>query len=627
MTALPLEETIETQDQPMRLKSEIFYTEVPAGKNVLELTQQDLAIIFEKFGIEPMFDEFFRIIGLFGSTHANAKWREVAASVSANPVFDPKFEGDNWKDEYAEVEAIFKRICGTVIYRLENVGTVNGSLGSIAEVTMNAMMAYLFGQRQIISIEENFVRTLTAPGAVVQYYTMLYVIENMHKLIGVSKDEFSSTTKLIEGNDLEALTVQADAELDQLDEITNMDHGYMLEIYKDTPKPRGLTSNSKIVLTGSGDSQRNIAANPQGQIVEMVETNIPGAEVTRFNTGDTAQQWNQLYADLTQSLAPDNIKSLTDDDYNTIQSRLFALLDAQASQVEKADVIVNIIDEGHLTKGGLTVTPAWGISHLYSGNEFVFLCEPLNLNLNLQKLFMKDRSNIATMVDLAEFDKMLLTYGITEEILITYDDNQKKAALDLLKAAMNGQGEWGPLFKKSIIGRMPAVIDIDNSYRARNLIMADWRRLKVQYPGLPYFENRDEFMEYMKTVIVKREDTEPIESQSSREVPMQEVELSEEAQDRLKFELQLDINDLSLQTKMLHAWTAPGLSQRLNMHVQDSISKVEEMFGEKIPAAALSSLWEKTKQANLANIAADKYLEQAQKTLISEVLESFVPTI
>lgn len=611
MTGPAIENTIETQSLPPVITSKTFFESLPEGKSVTSLSDGEIRQVFEKLGVEYLFDEFYKIIGLFGSTHGAANWREEAMKNSQDPLFDPKLKPGEWNDSFSDIEAMFKRICGTVIYRLENKDTVNGSLGSMAEVTMNAMLAYLFGQKQLVSLEENFERTLTTPGAIVQFYTMLYVIEHMQRLIGKQETETSAYVKLTEGNDVPGLMAQSAQELDALNPNQNLDHGYMLSIYEDPePMVQGLKNNSRVVITGSGDSSRGNVYGIAAEVTDNLMQSDKNVDIVKFNTGSVAEEWNKLYGDLTESLAPDNIRSLTDTDYDQIKTTIFKLLDEQFDETEKADLVVNIITSKELSKGAITISPAIMLSHLYSGNDFIFLCEPLDTVICLRKA-MKNSLNSLTQITSFEEARDFFEEQMGEAKLMSVPEANYLRSIQKLKSFLAGEVNWKTVIDDRVLQLLPEVIDVDSSMRARKLVQSDWRRLKSDFPGLPYFEDKNAFMEYMKKYIGNDETGEKVEY----------MPIPAGAKNRLKFEFQGDVNDLISQTRVLHAWDVDGLKRRLQAHITESIAKIESSFEVRVGEQDLMEVWNQVKESNLA-----KGIDQRSE-LVNSVLEQFIPVI
>jgi hypothetical protein len=141
--------------------------------------------------------------GVFMMGSTNVDWRSgqvIDAFTEAGIVnYNPDM-GSDWDESYIQAEALGMSEFSTLAMRIE-VGAVDGSLGSLAEIGMALFSARVNGQELIISIAEGFEDTLDDPAAIAQYQAIMDYLghvsdrDNITVLVDSSREDYVDAVK------------------------------------------------------------------------------------------------------------------------------------------------------------------------------------------------------------------------------------------------------------------------------------------------------------------------------------------------------------------------------------------------------------------------------------------------
>lgn len=245
-------------------------------------------------------------VGFYGSTHTQAAWRNTIIEYLQKEdvaVFNPQLPPDIvWDyEKHAKPEAIALTTCSVIVFRLENRGLTDGSLGSIGEIGAAVMSAMLRGQRVIISIEKGFGKSLQDPAAVKQFAALSTWLEEVVPRAGAFV-EFP-TQKDARGNDLKNLSekIKETMELQREQPLTTFDFPPLSEATH-------LLPIFTTVFGGSSGGYSDATNAAVSQWRSEVRASITDGRREDLAAGDNAQDWLDLDARFTRDgVTPETI--------------------------------------------------------------------------------------------------------------------------------------------------------------------------------------------------------------------------------------------------------------------------------------------------------------------------------
>lgn len=390
----------------------------------------------------------YDVVGLFGSTHDAATWRNEFIKGTVSPTFNPFIL--DWDPSFAPREAEVLTNASTIIFRLENKTTLNGSLGSLAEIGFAVASAIARGQKVILSIENGFDKTLTDRGARVQW-------EAFQVYLGKFAAMGTDIVTIHNGDDMSQLVKIADSTLQE---------------------QKSAASHQKI--------QPN-AATPQVNKNSWVITGSSGPAVSsKIDLGHTFQRERNKIVDKLSELAAQSGKVLDDlanpdrsegwnKAYDNSQAT-WAMLMAEISDKLTASELFIIIDKNAYSLAAITELGWQLVFAMLSGQKINLLLEPLNV------------------------DEIFRT-AISSAIIRGEISAEERAKIAPIKDQSN-------IFKsaKIFLSNNPIWQKVDAANRARNLVLAHISALAETHKDvLSYTNNRNEFISSLDRSVAEQD--------------------------------------------------------------------------------------------------------------------------
>lgn len=415
------------------------------------------------------------MIAVLGSTHPNATFREGDEGLinllnqKGATTMNTKIDGwsDN-ADRYTKVESEILATSSVLLFRIENKGEKNRSLGTLSEISIALFLSKISGQRVIVSIEDGIEETFEN-GAQQQYNVF-------EKRLAEAERKMPDRITVLRSNDLAQLAdVAHQALLDQRDEEKRVKPISQLEVASFIKKrnERLRKPVRDIVVFGSSAPASSLLQRKFDSEQRRIRAMLPESDnLTTLNMGVNALAWNSANAEEKNGLYRQWIPNK-----------------------ENADIVLITLHDEAVSGDTVMEIGAEMISALEEGKLLLLLLEPPDVDLFSNKLFTEHYAAISSQV----FNRM--SEG-------KFKDDDVREAFQILRDAKaeNNLITYERLSKNPILSELKIFRDLDNGWRLRTVASAQVKRIYdvifpiEEYTATHLFEVSYNMMDYVRLV-------------------------------------------------------------------------------------------------------------------------------
>lgn len=409
------------------------------------------------------------LVGLYGSTHASAKWRKEQVWLRVFQErqvtsFDPQI--CDWDPSFATIEADILANASVIVIRLENNELLNGSLGSIAEIGLALTSAALRGQIVIVSIEEGLLTSLNESGAIAQYMMLEMSLENVEKVA-----ELNGLLRIHRGDNLHELAIMACEAAER--QLKDCQQGLNFQDFLLKRARRRQNYPRRVLLGGSGGpyAEAHNAAFRKKKQALVSAYKVEGQPVKILSEGAIAGAWKIPYGSidkLSVALATRTLLAIESEFKREADVLLLPIMAEGASKAAATEI-------GFLLLYALTTGQDVKI-YLETFDPVDYICQGLeNVDVQARVGGEKDMRLILQQAGVANH---ILAAAVREEIFEVFELFEMFATKNM------------PTFKQiksSLLGKTDIFLNADNIRRVRALVQAHLERLDADERFVGFF--------------------------------------------------------------------------------------------------------------------------------------------
>lgn len=553
------------------IKTTEFATQVSA-EEAATMTATDMLQHLRKLGINTTQSldgkALAMIVAFMGSTQT--RWRDELHQGMVSVGYNPQLGIGEWEESFAFIETLFKKVSAVLVYRLENGEFANGSLGSMAEASLSALLAYMSGQKVLVSLENDFEHSLVTPSTLIQWMTLNFMLEKLPGVIEtIDPDRWTRTISTRRDEGIQELRSVADSELQHFQVQPSYPEDAVLKTACNFSEVVGRPI--KLTITGSGEDDPYELKNPiKKELVSTVEGLQNFATTNVVSEGELGVAWADFYNKLSEltKLGYDKIETglpEMEDEFNKLMTQQVL---AYRDQVEI------VIADDQVSLGAITEVPII----MLASKHVRLLCQPIDPLKCLSKQLGSDLIKQLRSLDTANGQQaatVLSNLGYDLKVF----EGEASASLIKLQSFLSEDPNigWKQIINDPILSKVPVILTVDGARRARSLVQSDLRKLQSEYPDLAYYEDADQYLQTFRNNLPVTPSDEISDQIANAEIVPVEVD-DPTFRESLFTSLKADLDSL-LETARFLGGNSQFAEQNLRKKVDGILRKIQNQVG------------------------------------------------